>query len=96
MPIAREGPEEQILRVGETWEARWAEQGFRTPPSTISLFDTRVTSRVAFTMGKKTAREVLAFEGSFKLQDGTPYACRAKAETTVTLTFGDCAGEAAV
>jgi hypothetical protein len=95
-PIERESPAEQILRVGKTWEARWAEQGFRTAPSPISLFDTRVTSRLFLARGKKTAREAIVFEGSFKLQNGTAYSCRGSAETTVSLAFGDRAGEAAV
>lgn len=95
-PIAREGPEDQILRVGATWEARWAEQGFRTPPSLISLFDTRVTSRISLVRGKKTATESLVFDGSFKLQNGASFACQARADTAVAVTFGDRAGEAAV
>jgi len=96
VPIAREGPGEQILRVGATWEARWAERGFRNPPSAISLFDTRVTSRLSLSRGKKTARETLTFDGTFKLNDGTTYTCRANVDTTVTVAFGDRAGEAAV
>lgn len=95
-PIERESPAEQILRVGKNWEARWAEQGFRTAPSRIALFDTHVTSRLSLSRGKTTARETLAFEGSFKLQDGTAYSCRAGVETTVSVAYGDRAGEAAV
>jgi hypothetical protein len=95
-PIEREGPSEQIFRVGKTWEARWAEQGFRTAPSPIALFDTRVTSRLFLSRAKKTARETLVFEGNFKLQNGAAYSCRASVETTVALAFGDRAGEAAV
>jgi hypothetical protein len=96
VPIAREGPEEQILRVGTSWDARWSEQGFLNPPSAISLFDTRVTSRLSFSPGKRTARETLAFESSFKLRSGTSYSCRASADTTVAVAFGNRAGEAAV
>jgi hypothetical protein len=95
-PIEREGPEEQILHVAATWEARWAEQGFRTAPNPIALFDTHVTSRLVFTRGQKAAREILEFESSFKLQDGSAFTCRARAETSAALAFGDRAGEAAV
>ena len=84
------------MRVAATWEARWAEQGFLTAPSPISLFDQRISSRLTFTRGGKTARESLAFDGTFKLQNGTPYSCRAQSEGTVTVKFGDRAGEAAV
>jgi hypothetical protein len=51
---------------------------------------------VSLSRGKKTATETLVFDGSFKLQDGTAYTCRANARTTVSLAFGDRAGEPAV
>jgi hypothetical protein len=51
---------------------------------------------LSFSHGKKTARETLVFEGSFKLHGGASYGCRANAETTVSVSFGDRAGEAAV
>lgn len=95
-PIQREGPEEHILRVGATWEARWAEQGFLTAPSAIALFDTRAVSRLTLTRGAKTAKETLTFDGAFKLQDGSAYACQARAEAAVSVTYGERAGEAAV
>jgi hypothetical protein len=95
-PIQREGPEEQILRVAKTWEARWEERGFRGGPGPISLFDNRFTSRIVLTRGKKTAKEMLTVDGTFKLKDGSSYVCQAQAETTVAVTFGERAGEAAV
>jgi hypothetical protein len=94
-PIAHERPEDEILRVGKTWQATMEDKGFRSPPSAVSMFSELVTSTLAFTVGANEAVEGISYEGTFKVRDAT-YRCQAHAELRVALTFGRHAGEAAV
>ena len=95
MPVAQERPDDEILRIGKTWESALDDKGFRTPPSPITMFSERVTSTLAFTPGSKTAVETLTFAGSFKVHDAT-YECHARAQVTVAVAYGRHADEAAV
>ena len=95
-PILREGPADQILRVARVWEALAEESGFRTPPSPIATFTTKITSRVALGDDRKTARESLSFTSHFKLSDGREFVCQASGEVTCAVRFADHGGDAAV
>jgi hypothetical protein len=94
--IARQGPAEQIFRVGRTWETQATESGFRTPPSPIGTFSGTIVSRVLLDEDQRTAREKLAFVSSFKLQDGREFRCEASTEVTLPVRYADHHGEAAV
>jgi hypothetical protein len=95
-PVAAMSPEDQILRLGRTWESAWGENGFRNPPSPIARFDTKVTSRIAFQPGATTARETLSLASTFRLTTGGNYTCAAGGDVRVAVRWGDHAGEPAV
>jgi hypothetical protein len=95
-PVVRESGKDQVLRIGRAWESRWEDKGFRAPPSRISLFSSKATSRIAFSESSGAATESLTLEESFKLTDGSEFVCRSGTETAVTAKFGDHAGETAV
>jgi len=96
-PIARETPEDQILRLGSIWESREEENGFRNPPSHIALFQTHVTSTITFQHGERMATEALRYDESVKTTDGVSFHCQAEASTPVSVKFaGNHADAAAV
>ncbi|HEX7668966.1 MAG TPA: hypothetical protein VF395_05265 [Polyangiaceae bacterium] len=95
-PVVRESGKDQVLRVAHEWESRWEDKGFRSPPSRISLFASKTTSRIALSDGSSPATETLTVEESFKLTDGSEFVCRSGTETQVAAKFGDHAGETAV
>jgi len=96
VPIAREGPAEEIFRVGKEWESQATETGFRTPPSPIATFSGTVLSRVVFSDDQRTAKETLRFEATYKMQNGREFRCTAGTEVTLPVRFADHHGEAAV
>lgn len=95
-PVVRESGKDQVLRIGHEWESRWEDKGFRSPPSRISLFAAKATSRIAFSESSSAAAETLTVEESFKLTDGSEFVCRSGTKATLTAKFGDHAGETAV
>jgi hypothetical protein len=94
-PVVHERPEDEILRIGRTWQATHEDKGFRTPPSAVSMFSELVTSTLTFSPGARDAVEAISLDGTFKVRDAT-YHCQAHAELRVAVTFGRHADEAAV
>jgi hypothetical protein len=95
VPIAQERPDDEILRIGKTWESALDDKGFRSPPSPITMFSERQASTLSLTAGSKTAVEMLAYAGSFKVHEAT-FECRAEAQVTVSVAYGRHADEAAI
>jgi hypothetical protein len=94
--VAVEGPEDAILRIARTWEARHAEKGLRSSPSPIAAFDRQLVSRIVLAPGATTATEALTFSERFTLRDGTSVACGGSAELPVSVSYGRKAGEPAL
>lgn len=94
-PVAQERPEDEILRIGKTWESSLADKGFRSAPSPISMFSETVTSTLRLAPGSSTALETLAFDGAFKARDSS-FHCLARAELRVTVAYGRHTEEAAI
>jgi hypothetical protein len=94
-PVA-EGPEDGILRIAATWEARHAEKGLRSPPSPIASFDRQLLSRVALVRGASDATEEFTYAERFVLRDGTSVSCAGSAELQISVAYGRKAGEAAL
>jgi hypothetical protein len=94
-PVAQERPEDEILRIGRTWESSLEDKSFRSAPSPISMFSETVTSTLQLAPGSSTALETLAFDGSFKARDSN-FHCLARAELRVTVAYGRHTEEAAI
>lgn len=94
-PVA-EGPEDAILRIAKTWEARHAEKGLRSPPSPIAAFDRQLISRVVLAPGATTATETLTVSERFTLRDGGSVSCSGSAELPLSVAYGRKAGEPAL
>ncbi|HEX3597530.1 MAG TPA: hypothetical protein VHU80_20620 [Polyangiaceae bacterium] len=95
VPVAHERPEDEILRIGKSWESSTQNKGFRSPPSPISMFTETSTSVLTLTPGAVTAVESLTYEGSFEVR-GATYRCQARADVRVAVVYGRHADEAAV
>jgi hypothetical protein len=91
-----EGPEDAILRIASSWEARHSDKGLRSSPSTIASFDRQLTSRVVLVPGTSTATEALAFSERFVLRDGAVVQCAGSVELQLTVSYGRKAGDAAL
>jgi hypothetical protein len=95
VPVARETPEDEILRLGTVWESRFEDRGFRTG-SAISVFTTRTVSRLSVTAGSRAGTEVLTTDESFKMTDGTAVHCQARAEARIAVGWGRVGEDAAL
>jgi hypothetical protein len=93
---AREGPQEAILRIGKVWEASEDENGFRSKPSPIATFHSRVRTRLTLVPGAARAEERVEYEQRFTLQDGRNANCTASQSSTITVAYGIKAGEPGV
>jgi hypothetical protein len=91
-----EGPEDAILRIAKTWEARHSEKGLRSPPSPIAAFDRQLLSRVVLAPGATTSTEELSFSERFTLRDGANVTCAGSAEVPISVSYGRKAGEPAL
>ncbi|MCA9633710.1 MAG: hypothetical protein KC766_38930 [Myxococcales bacterium] len=94
--VRAETPEDEILRVGKRWQATEEARGFQSPPSPISVFDTRVQSVVVFSRGEKTVVEGLSASEDFELRDGSRVHCEGKLEVHSRVVYGRRQGEAAI
>lgn len=94
--VQRETPEDEILRVGTRWQATEEARGFQSPPSEVSVFDTRIQSVLVFERGKKSVVEGLTASENFELRDGTRVRCEGKVEVHSRVIYGRRHGEAAI
>ncbi|MCA9648113.1 MAG: hypothetical protein KC492_45785 [Myxococcales bacterium] len=94
--VRAETPEDEILRVGARWQATQEARGFDSPPSQISVFDTRVQSVLVFKAGEKALLEGLTATEDFELRDGTRVHCEGKIEVHTRVRYGRRQGEAAI
>ena len=94
-PIAHERPDDEILRIGKTWQSSLEDKGFRTPPSVVTMFTESVTSTLTLAAGSTTGVESLVYDGTFKARE-TTYHCQAHVDVRVSVTYGRHADEAAV
>jgi hypothetical protein len=90
---AREGPQEAILRIGKVWEASEEENGFRSKPSPIATFHSRVRTRLTLVPGTARAEERVEYDQRFTLQDGRSANCTASQNSTINVAYGVKAGE---
>ena len=95
-PVTREGPEDQILRIGKVWISRQSEKGFRTPPSPVATFESTITSTLSLQKGPSTAGETITVEDTFRMQSRLVITCHTEVTVTCAVAFGDHAGESAV
>lgn len=95
-PVQRETAEDSILRVGRVWRSISEDKGLRSPPSKISVFETRTTSTLTLEPNKQTASEQLVIEEMFELRSGARFNCVARGQLRVRLRYGRVQGEAAV
>jgi hypothetical protein len=91
-----EGPQEAILRVGKVWEASEDENGFRSKPSPIATFHSRVRTRLTLVPDAARAEELVEYEERFTLQDGRTAHCTATRTTSIDVAYGLKAGEPGV
>ncbi len=94
--VLAETPEDEILRVGTRWQATDEARGFQSPPSPISVFDTRVQSVLVFERGQKSIVESLTASEDFELRDGSRVHCEGSVELHTRVLYGRRQGEAAI
>jgi hypothetical protein len=95
-PVEAMGPEEEILRIGEIWQARTLDRGLRSEPSPISVFTSTTTSTVRLERRSGSAVEELIVQEQFKLRNGATYNCQSGARIEVRVSYGRRAGEPTV
>jgi hypothetical protein len=91
-----QGPEEAILRIASFWEAHSNEKGLRSSPSPIASFERQLVSRLELGRGQATATETLSATERFTLRDASEVHCSARFDLSVTVSYGDRAGEPAL
>jgi hypothetical protein len=91
-----EGPEAAILRIASFWEAHSNEKGLRSSPSPIASFERQVVSHLELTRGQTTATETLSTTERFTLRDASEVHCTARFDISVSVSYGDRAGEPAL
>lgn len=95
-PVQRETAEDSVLRVGHVWRSLTADKGLRSPPSKISVFESKTTSTVRFEPGKTQIEEELLVEERFELRNGESFECVARGTLRDSVRFGRFHDEAAV
>jgi hypothetical protein len=86
-PVRQLTPEEEILTLGTTWEARYQENGLRSEPSKISVFALNGLSALDLVQGKPVAHESVVMEETFKMRDGRQFGCRAEGVLQVQVRY---------
>jgi hypothetical protein len=86
-PVRQQTPEEEILSIGSSWEARYQDNGLRSEPSKISVFALRGLSALDLTQGQPIAHESVVLEETFKMRDGRQFGCRAEGVLQVQVRF---------
>jgi hypothetical protein len=95
-PVHQQTPEEEIHSIATAWEARFKENGLRSEPSKISVFNLEGLSTLEFTPGKLVAREGLLLEETFRMRDGRQFACRVEGVLQVQVRYFQKGEEPAV
>jgi xanthine/CO dehydrogenase XdhC/CoxF family maturation factor len=86
-PVRQQTPEEEILSIATTWEARYRDNGLRSEPSKISVFSQSGLSALELTQGQPIARETVLLEETFRTRDGRQFACRAEGVLQVQVRY---------
>lgn len=86
-PVQQQTPEQEILAMGTSWEARFRDNGLRSEPSKITVFTVDGLSTLDLTLGKAVAREGLLLEENFRMRDGRQFACRAEGVLQVQVRY---------
>ncbi|MEZ4374640.1 MAG: hypothetical protein R3B07_27740 [Polyangiaceae bacterium] len=94
--VRAETAEDEILRVGARWQATQEARGFESPPSNVSVFNTRVQSVLVFKAGEQAVVEGLSATEDFELRDGTRIHCEGQLEVHARVFYGRRGGEAAI
>jgi hypothetical protein len=86
-PVQQQGPEDEILAIGNAWEARSQSSGLKSEPSKISVFSLLELSRIEFTAGEVLAKETLTIEETFRMRDGRSFKCTSGGTLQVQVRF---------
>lgn len=93
-PVMMLSASDEILLVGKQWKSALPEKGLLSPPSPISVFETRRVSTLQ--IAADGAKEELVIEEQITLRAGGVITCRTVFEHDLSLRYGRKQGQAAV
>jgi hypothetical protein len=91
-----ESPEDEIIAISNSWEARTSDSGLRSEPDKISVFTSEELRTLRFTTGSHTASQSLLRDETFHMRDGRKFSCRSEGTVDVPVRFFSKSGESAV
>ena len=94
--VAHETPEDEVLRVGTTWQAMQQSRGIRPPPNVIERFERTVTSTLRLHSGSATAEEHVSVAEKLTIRSGERFDCTAESAFNVRVRYARHNGAAAV
>lgn len=95
-PPVQERPQDAILSIARTWEARYPERGLRSSSSPIASYDRQMVSRITLVRNATTVDENLQFTERYTLREGGEVRCSGEAQSEVVVAYGRRAGEPAI
>lgn len=94
-PVVRqESPADEILRLSERWASTSADQSLLSPPSPLSVVQTKTTNEL--TLGPSQGAERIVVDETIELRAGGRITCSTAFETPVRVRYGRREGEAIV
>lgn len=95
-PVQHQGPDAEILAIGNVWESRSQENGLRSEPSKVSVFTVTELSSIALSAGQPYAEESLTVNETFRMRDGRNFECHSEGTVRVKVRYFRKSGEPAV